>query len=336
MKRRSFVRQTSLFAMSLAGTKLLSDFSTGAEDAHAALNIKELNFGVISTESQTNQRPLWDPFVAAMSKSIGIPVKAFYVTQYAGVIEAMRFGKVQAAWYGGKSYIEAARIANAEAFAQVVNSDGTKGYYSYLIANKSNPITSQAKAMGGDKYAIKNASKLTFAFNEPNSTSGFLVPSYYVFAKNDVDPKKAFKRLIFAGNHEATALAVANNQVDIATNNSEALDRLQKTNPNARKKIEIIWTSPVIPSDPIAYRKDLPEDLKKKLRNFFYTYKDSKILSPLGWGGFSAAQDKGWNGIRELDIAKKVLEIKNKDNLSNADKSQLNELNRQLQSLQGR
>jgi phosphonate transport system substrate-binding protein len=333
MKRRSFVRQSSLFAISLTGTKLITDLSTGAEDAQAA-DVKEINFGIISTESQANQRPLWEPLVAAMSKSIGIPVKAFYVTQYAGVIEAMRFGKVQVAWYGGKSYIEAARIANAEAFAQVVNVDGTKGYYSYLIANKSNPITSQAKAIGGDKYAIKNASKLTFAFNEPNSTSGFLVPSYYIFAKNNVDPKKAFKRLIFAGNHEATALAVANNQVDIATNNSEALDRLQKTNPSARQKIEIIWTSPVIPSDPLAYRKDLPEDVKKKLRNFFLTYKDAKILNPLGWGGFSAAQDKGWNRIRELDIAKQVLEIKNKGSLSDTDKQKLNDLNSQLQALQ--
>ncbi|MBW4646874.1 MAG: phosphonate ABC transporter substrate-binding protein [Goleter apudmare HA4340-LM2] len=337
MKRRSFVQQTSLFGASLASIKIYSDFSSDSiASAQATSPIKELNFGIISTESQANQKPLWEPFIAALSKSIGIPIKAFYATQYAGVIEAMRFGRVHIAWYGGKSYIEAARIANAEAFAQTVATDGSKGYYSYLITNKQNPITAAAKKQGGDKYVIQNASKLTFAFNDPNSTSGFLVPSYYVFAKNKVDPKKAFKRLIFSGSHEATALAVANNQVDIATNNNESLERLEKTNPTAYQKIDTIWKSPIIPSDPIAYRKDLPEDVKKKIRNAFFGFKDKKILQPLQWSALVPANDKTWNPIRELDIAKQVLDLQAKENLSNAEKSKLNALNSQLQQLQKR
>jgi len=190
----------------------------------------------------------------------------------------MRVGDIHLAWYGGKSYIEAAKRANAEAFAQVVDTAGGKGYYSHLITNKNNPIVAEAKAMGGDKYVIKNAGNLTFAFNDPNSTSGFLVPSYYVFAQNRVDLKKAFKRLVFSGSHEATALAIANNQVDVATNNNEALDRLQKTNPQAIANIKTIWNSTLIPSVPIAYRQDLPADLKHKIRNFFYSFKDPEIL----------------------------------------------------------
>jgi phosphonate transport system substrate-binding protein len=75
--------------------------------------------------------------------------------------------------------------------------------------------------MGGDKYVVQNAKNLTFAFNDPESTSGFLVPSYYVFASNNVNPKEAFKKLFFAGSHEATGMAVASNKVDVATNSSE-------------------------------------------------------------------------------------------------------------------
>ncbi|NET14134.1 MAG: phosphonate ABC transporter substrate-binding protein, partial [Okeania sp. SIO1H6] len=269
----------------------------------------------------------------ALSDSIGLPVKAFYVTQYVAVIEAMRTGDVHLAWYGGKSYIEAAKRSNAEAFAQVVDTEGGKGYYSHLITNKDNPIVAEAKAMGGDKYVIKNASNLTFAFNDPNSTSGFLVPSYYVFAQNEVDPKKAFKRLIFSGSHEATALAIANNQVDVATNNNEALDRLQKTNPKARANIETIWTSTLIPSDPIAYRQDLPADLKQKIRDFFYNYKEAKVLEPHGWSGFAQANDKTWNPIRELDLAKKILELENKENMTAEDKQKLEEFRQQLKAI---
>ncbi|MBD2357435.1 phosphonate ABC transporter substrate-binding protein [Tolypothrix sp. FACHB-123] len=336
MKRRLFIENSALFGASLLGTKTIYAIANNWIEPVQAASIKELNFGIISTESQANQKPLWEPFIAALSKSIGIPVRAFYATQYAGVIEAMRFGKVHIAWYGGKSYIEAARIANAEAFAQTVAIDGKKGYYSHLIANRNNSITTTAKRQGGDKYVLQNAAKLTFAFNEPNSTSGFLVPSYYIFAKNKVDPKKAFKRLVFSGSHEATALAVANNQVDVATNNNESLERLEKTNPAARKKIEIIWTSPIIPSDPIAYRKDLPEDIKKKLRNFFYSFKDKRILEPLQWSALVPANDKTWNPIRELDLAKQVLELQSKPNLSSSEQQKLNNLNNQLRALQKR
>jgi phosphonate transport system substrate-binding protein len=345
MKKRSFIQQALLFTLTLTTVNTLSACSsnpnnpTTRDSANTSTKtstseIKEINFGVLSTESQSNQKPIWEPFAAAMSKEIGIPVKPFYVTQYAAVIEAMRFGQVQAAWLGGKSYVKASEIANAEAFAQVIAKDGTKGYYSYLIANKANPITPTAKAEGGDKYVVKNADKLTFAFNDPNSTSGFLVPSYYVFSINNIDPKKVFKRLIFSGSHEATALAVANNQVDVATNNSEALGRLELTNPSAREKIEIIWKSTEIPSDPITYRKDLPEDIKKKLRNFFHNYKDKTILEPFKISGFAPADDTNWNPIRELEVSKEIEKIKSQDNLSEEEKKQkIAELNQKLKQM---
>ena len=333
MKRRSFIKSfiktVSIFAGfagSAAAAKILFSPSQAQEQ-----EIKVLNFGIISTESQANQKPIWEPFIKAMSEQIGMPVKAFYATQYAGVIEAMRFGQVQLAWYGGKSYIEAAKRAEAEVFAQTVANDGSKGYYSHLIMNKNHPDLAKAKSMGRDKYVLENAANLQFAFNDPNSTSGYLVPSYYVFAQNGVNPKKAFKRLIFAGNHEATALAVANNQVDMATNNNESLRRLEQTNPTARANIETIWTSPLIPRDPIAWRKDIPEDLKTKLKDFFYNYKDKTILTSLGWSGFDPATDDIWNPIRELNIGNQILEIQSNNNLFQTEKDKrIAELNRQL------
>lgn len=345
MLRRSFIKRALLFALSLTTAKALASCTSNSANSNettaansqrnsSANAPKELTFGIISTESQANQKPKWEPFVAAMSKELGMPVKAFYVTQYSGVIEGMRFKKVDVAWLGGKSYIDAAKMAGAEAFAAVVNDRGGRGYYSHLITNRNNPIVAEAKAMGGDKYVIKNANNLTFAFNDPNSTSGFLVPSYYIFAANGVNPKEAFKRLIFAGSHEANALAVANNKVDVATASNEALDRLESTNPEARKKIEVIWTSPLIPSDPIAYRKDLPEGLKEKIRNFFYNYKDTAILKPLNSSGFEKADDKRWNIIRELEYAKQINELEANRNINSAEKEQkIAELKKELEAV---
>ncbi|MGD1911346.1 MAG: phosphonate ABC transporter substrate-binding protein [Rivularia sp. (in: cyanobacteria)] len=340
MKRRSLIQRAGFFALALTGSIVFAACTPSTDtstETQKPLEVSEIKFGIISTESQANQKPIWEPLIKEMEKQVGIPVKPFFVTQYAGVIEAMKAGDVQIAWYGGKSYVEAARRSNAEVFAQTVNDDGSQGYVSHLITNKENKVATEAKELGenkGDEYVIKNSKDLTFAFNDPNSTSGFLVPSFYVFAQNGVNPKEAFKRLIFSGSHEATALAVANNQVDVATNNSESLARLEETNPKARKNIEVIWTSALIPSDPIAYRKDLSEDLKKKIKDFFYNYKDEKVLSPLGWKEFVPAEDKTWDTIRELEIAKKIAEVESDKDLKEEDKNkQLEELDKQLKEI---
>ncbi|MGK7912445.1 MAG: phosphonate ABC transporter substrate-binding protein [Synechococcus sp.] len=300
-----------------------------------AQEVTELNFGIISTESQANQKPLWEPFVAELGQCIGMPVNAFYSTQYAGIIEAMRFDQVDIAWYGGKSYIEAARIADAEAFAQTVAADGSMGYYSHLITNVDNPILADIDlvAQNGDEYLLDNTADLSFAFNDPNSTSGFLVPSYYVFAQNGVNPNEAFDNLIFSGSHEATALAIANNQVDVATNNNESLERLESTNPEALANIEVIWTSPIIPSDPLAYRTDLPEDVKATIRDCIYNYDNAEILEPLQWSELIPAEDSTWDTIRELDVARRMAELENSNATAEEKATGMAELQEELDAL---
>jgi len=161
-----------------------------------------------------------------------------------------------------------------------------------------------------------------------------LVPSYYVFAQNDVNPEEAFSELVFAGSHEATALAVANNQVDVATNNSESLVEVQKNDPDAYEDIQVVWTSPEIPSDPIAYRSDLPDCLKAEIQDFFYSYNDEAVLGPLEWSGFDEADDTTWNTVRELEIGKTILEVQNDTSLDTAAKeARLEELNAELEAV---
>ncbi len=344
MQRRLFIRQATLFGLAIGSSKLIAscgnpnatDTADTAESGAGDLgDLTELNFGIISTESQANQQPIWEPFIAAFSEAIGMPVNASYVTEYAAVIEAMRFGQVHIAWYGGKSYIEAARLAEAEAFAQTVADDGSKGYFAHLIMNANHPRLAEAKEMGGDKFVLENSGELVFAFNDPNSTSGFLVPSYYIFAQNEANPNEIFQELVFSGSHEATALAIANEQVDIATNNNESLSRLEITDSESRAKIETVWTSPEIPSDPIAYRRDLPEELKQQIQDFFYNYTDPEVLGPLQWSGFDPADDTTWNTIRELEFGKQILELQNDTTLSDEERQQqIDEVNAQLEALE--
>ena len=279
---------------------------------------KELNFGIISTESSQNLKTVWEPFLADLSKQTGYKVNAFFAPDYAGIIQGMRFDKVDIAWYGNKSAMEAVDRANGEVIYQTVDKDGKPGYWSLLIAHKDSKINSV-------KDMLDNAKTLNFSNGDPNSTSGYLVPGYYVFAENNVDANKIFKRSV-NGSHEVNALSVANKQVDVATFNTEGMDRLNKTHPEKAAELKVIWKSPLIPSDPIVWRKNLPEDAKTKLKTFFDQYGDKpeelKVLNALSWGKFKPSSNDQLLPIRQLELFKKRSQIAGDGKLGDDDRKQ--------------
>lgn len=303
----------------LAGMAALA---LGATAAQAEMP-KEINFGIISTESTQNLKTQWEPFLADMEKSTGMKVNAFYATDYAGVIEAMRFNKVQVAWYGNASAIQAVDRANGEVFAQKIYADGSRGYYSILIANTASNIKSL-------QDVINQPGKLTLGNGDPNSTSGYLMPGYYAFAKNNIDVRTFFVSSVSA-NHGTNLMAVANRQVDIATNNTEDLAKFQTANPDKAKLVREIWRSPLIPSDPLVWRTDLDPQAKEKLKAFLFAYgqpgpdqaHQKQVLNALGeWGGFVASSNDQLLPVRQVSLFKDRLKIEQDANLSESDKKQ--------------
>jgi phosphonate transport system substrate-binding protein len=300
--------------------------------AGLAQDLKEINFGIISTESSQNLKSDWQPVLDDMAKKLGMKVNGFFASDYAGIIEGMRFNKVQVAWFGNKAAMEAVDRASGEVFAQMINADGTLGYYSHLIVHKDSPIKSLDDM-------LKQGKNLSFGNGDPNSTSGFLVPGYYVFSQNNIDPKTFFK-VSRGANHESNALAVANKQVDVATNNSENLDKIKDKLPAKFNDIRVIWTSPLIPSDPLVIRKDMAEPLKGKVKDFFYNYgkgsqqeKDNLYkLSKLS--SFKLSTNSQLIPIRQLELFKDRNKIDADASLAAADKqSKLADIDRQLAAL---
>lgn len=298
----------------------------------SAAQSQELNFGIISTESTQNLKADWQPLLDDMAKQTGFTIKAFFAPDYAGIIEGMRFKKVQLAWLGNKSAIEAVDRAGGEVFAQHVNADGTQGYYSHLIVHKDSPIKSLDDV-------LKNGKSYSFGNGDPNSTSGFVVPGFYVFAQNKIDAKTHF-RVMRSANHETNALAVANKQVDVATNNSENLDKIKTNFPEKHADIRIIWTSPLIPLDPMVMHKELPAATKEKIKNFFYNYaktdpKEKAVAMKINkLSGFKASTNEQLIPIRELDLFGKRTKLEADANIAAADKqAQLAEIDKQLAAL---
>ena len=258
----------------------------GATAARAEMP-EELNFGIISTESSSALQASFGPFLEDMEKSLGVKVNPFFASDYAGVIEGMRFGKVDVAWFGNKSAIEAVDRAGGEVFAQTIKDDGSKGYYSLLIVNKDSKINSLDDVLKCDKT-------LTFGNGDPNSTSGFAIPGYYVWALNDKTPEDCFARVVNS-NHEGNAMA------------------------EAAANIKEIWRSPMIPSDPMVWRKDLDEEAKQKIYYFFMQYgrfgdeekvkRERAVLAKTsdGWGPFLASSNAQLLDVRQIEAFKAKL-----------------------------
>ncbi|MDU0625450.1 phosphonate ABC transporter substrate-binding protein [Pseudomonas aeruginosa] len=317
------------FSRVLAASALLAGSLAGM--AHADQPV--INFGIISTESSQNLKSIWEPFLKDMSQQTGYQVKAFFAPDYAGIIQGMRFDKVDIAWYGNKAAMEAVDRAHGEIFAQTVAASGAPGYWSLLIANKDSKIDSV-------EDMLANAKSLTFGNGDPNSTSGYLVPGYYVFAKNNVDPVKAFKRTLNSS-HEVNALAVANKQVDVATFNTEGMERLELTQPEKARQLKVIWKSPLIPGDPLVWRNNLSDEQKNKLRDFFFKYganaEQKKVLANLQWSKFQPSDDDQLLPIRLLELFKQRTDVANNANLGAEEKAaKLKALDEELAKLEKR
>jgi len=319
MLRRTFV---TLIAAAALSTQAY------AQDA------KTLNFGIISTESSTNLKSVWQPVIDDLSRAIGVPVKPFFASDYAGIIEGMRFNKVQMGWFGNKSAIEAVDRAKGEVCASVIDKDGNPGYWSLLIVNKD----SNLKTLDD---VLKSGGKLSYGAGDPNSTSGTAVPGYYLWAANKIEPKTFFKT-VRASNHEANLLSVINKQVDVAVNNTEALERYRlSTGKDANDSVRVLWKSPLIPADPLVMRSDLPADLKGRIRDFFINYgkgKDAERemanLKALTYQGFRPSDNQQLVPIRQIELAREKAKVEADSTLGQADKQkQLADIDSKLASL---
>jgi phosphonate transport system substrate-binding protein len=263
---------------------------------------KEVTFGLLSTENAAEITRRWAPILAQLEKDLGVKVKAVTATDYRGTIEALKFKKAELGHLGPKSYVEASNnnYANVEPIAQLQLANGSLGYRSCLIVHADSDIFSPEDMAGK-----------TFAFNDPNSTSGYLVPSAFFMMELGVDPKKHFSKVTFSGSHEASILAVSAKKVEIASTNLPDLQQLTRENKVPRGALRVIWVSKLIPNDPIVVRKDLPASFKSAIQESLTTMRarSPEAFKEIGaWvGNFVVADDGKYQVIRELNETAKKL-----------------------------
>jgi phosphonate transport system substrate-binding protein len=229
----------------------------------------------------------------------------------------MRFKQTDLGWFTNLSGLEAVRRANAEVFARSVNPSGVDGYQAVIVVKKGSGITLQR--------LLKCDRTLSFGMGDAKSTSGTLAPMTYLFAPRRITPANCFKT-VRSANHEANLFSVANGVMDASTNNTASIDRLRLLHTEMGNRtlanIQIIWTSPTIPEDPIVWRKDLDPALKKKLAAFFFSYGVGKtpeaqrqraVLNQIQTLPFKHADNSHLIPVREMEATNELVEARNKN-----------------------
>jgi len=219
---------------------------------------RELRLGVSSAENERDAIQRQQPFQDYIQRTMGVPLRVFRATDYAGVIEAMRSNNIEFARIGPANYALARRVMGERVipFAKSIDDAGQTGYRAVVFVKADSPFR-----------RMEDLRQRSFAWADPNSASGFAVPQYYL-RRGGFVPEQFFSRTGFSGSHEQSVIAVLNGTYDAAVTfwSTEAtgnIQRMVEKNMIPAGSTRIIWTSPEIPNSPWVMRADLPDELRQ-------------------------------------------------------------------------
>jgi phosphonate transport system substrate-binding protein len=256
------MNRSSTLRLALAAATILVTGATAHADWRNT--IKEIGFGVIPVETQTQTTDSMDDFARYASKKLGVPVKTFTATEFIGINNALIAKQIHMAWTSPSAYSGSWLDCNkcVEPLVTATDKDGNLGYNSVLIVKTDSPYTS-----------IEDLKGKSVARTEPNSNSGFLVPTIE-FIKRGTPIETYFKSPV-SGGHTQSVLGLLQGTYDAAftwTTKGDGYGQLRTMMDRGmlkREQIRVIWESSIVPPPPIIVRSDLPEDLKSDLRKLF-------------------------------------------------------------------
>ncbi|MPS27873.1 phosphate/phosphite/phosphonate ABC transporter substrate-binding protein [Pigmentiphaga sp.] len=249
------------FALMFAGLALgVLPEASGAQEA-------ALRFGVLPLGGALESRQDWKPLLDDLGDALGRPVVAQSFTSYEGLRLAMQENRVDLAFVSGKLALEAVLQYGMTVLNQVVRPDGLPGYRSVLIVRKDGPIRDLDDV-------LNQPGKWRLGLGETQSMSGYVIPQLQLFSPRNIAIERHFPSELVDG-HQGTALAVANGDVDVATNNTADLDRFRTHFPQEAARLKIIWESDLIPHGAIVMLLGFSDAMRDKVRTFLSGYGQS-------------------------------------------------------------
>ena len=254
--------------------------------------IKKFNMVFVPASEKGDEND-YKGLVEIVNKLTGFEINFIKVTDYNAAVEAMRADRAQIAWYGGKTYIKAAELASAEAFAAGVRpGEKDAGYFAYFVVRKDSDIKEFSDLKGK-----------VLSLNSIGSTSGDLIPQVELAKINlSTTDKSDFKNVFYAGSHDACLLAVLNRQADVCGMSSRNYEARLADKTFKKDDVRIIHKSDRVPPPPLSYSKKIPlEDRKKIKKAVLDAHKHGKIG---GYGGkmshYISVTDSDYDVLRNV------------------------------------
>jgi phosphonate transport system substrate-binding protein len=291
MNRRTLL--TAIAAFGLVSGLVFSSYTVAQGRDPSTIRVALLPDENASTLIQ-NAQPLKTYLEQTLKKNIEIIV----TTDYSSMIEAMRFGRIEVAYFGPFSYVLAkSRAPQIEPFAVGVER-GSPTYNSILIATAGGPVKTLADIRGKP-----------FGFGDQASTSSHLAPRAHLLKKSGLDGSTDYQP-VHLGTHDAVARAVQAGQVPAGALSKAIYDNLVNRKMIDPAKLVQLDLSDPIPNYPIVMQGNLTPQLKQAIRDAFFNVKDKEVLKSFRVDGFAATDDKAYDVLRDtarvlkLDIAK--------------------------------
>ena len=223
---------------------------------NAQAETKKFNM-VFVPASEKGDESDYKSLISIVEKLTGFEINTIKVTDYNAAVEAMRAGRADIAWYGGKTYIKAAEIADAEAFAAGVRpGEKNANYFAYFVVKNDSKIKKFSDIKGK-----------VLSLNTIGSTSGDLIPQVELAKINlSTTNKDHFKNVFYAGSHDACLLSVLNNQADVCGMSSRNFDARLADGTFKMDQVRIIHRSDPVPPPPLAYSKKIPLEDREKIK----------------------------------------------------------------------
>ena len=297
------------FALTTAGFSLAT-LSRVARAADWREQHRAITASIISSENQADLLTRHEPFRAYLERELRVKVRITTGTDYAGTIEAMRAKKAELAYFGPASYAKAWEVTggNVEPFAVQTDDTGSAFYQSVIVVKASSPYKSVADLKGR-----------ALAFADPNSTSGYQVPNYFL-RKEKIVPEQFFGRTGFGGNHENSILAVLNGTYDAAATwyrneQRSNFQRMQDKGMIPAGSLRIVWMSPQLPESPYTLLRSLPEPMKADVKRAVLAFPEK---DPEAWRALTDGKSKGLSPVTHEHYAEIIELIKENQRLRRA------------------
>ncbi|HYE53054.1 MAG TPA: phosphate/phosphite/phosphonate ABC transporter substrate-binding protein [Azospirillaceae bacterium] len=242
--------------------------------------------------TQGDTRKAYEPFFRHLAQALGVEYELQVANDWAGISIALATGQADVAWMGPWGYVLARHEGGAEAIA-TVKYDGKPTYHAIIVGRPDLQVARWPE----------DAKGLSISFADVGSTSGWLIPTHW-FMQRGIDPKTFF-RYRDGASHAANQTAVANGQVDLATDYDRNMRAMIEKGVLKPEQVKVVWTSDPLPNDPLVVRKGLDPALVERLRAAAtsITEEQAKSLMPPHYTGWVAAGHEAYAPIEAAGVA---------------------------------